>query len=226
MKKIFILLFALVAAVELIAVTFDFAMAHAIVKPLIMITLAAYYVSSVSQRNNFFIAALIFCWLGDVMLMMQGDEKYFMAGLVAFLSGHVLYVFSYKQMRDPEGVDGLLNTQKLRFSFPVILAGTGLVVVLLPHLGDLKIPVMIYALVITIMVLQALFRFGFTSKRSFALIFVGAILFMISDSALAINKFMTPLPMASLVIMTTYIAAQFLIVEGAINHDNRNSKDK
>ncbi len=143
---------------------------------------------------------------------------FFIYGLVAFLSGHVLYVFSYKQMRDPESVGGLLSTQKIRFSFPIILAGTGLVVVLLPHLGELKIPVMIYALVITIMVLQALFRFGFTSKKSFLLIFVGALFFMISDSALAINKFMNPLPMASLLIMVTYITAQYLIVEGAIAH--------
>lgn len=218
MKKVSLILFALVAAAELIAVTFDMALIQTIAKPLIMITLMSYYVSSVSERNNFFVVALVFCWLGDVLLMFQGDEMFFIYGLIAFLSGHILYVFSYKQMREPDGVDGLLSTQKFRFSFPIILAGTGLVVVLLPHLGELKIPVMIYALVITIMVLQALFRFGFTSKRSFVLIFVGALFFMISDSALAINKFMKPLPMASLLIMITYMTAQFLIVEGAIAH--------
>ena len=182
-----------------------------------MITLMSYYLFSVSERNYFFLIAMAFCWLGDVLLMFQGDERFFIGGLVAFLSGHVLYVFSYRQMREPEGL-GLLGPQKIRFSFPIILAGTGLVVVLLPHLGELKIPVMIYALVLTIMVLQALFRFGFTSKRSFTLIFVGALFFMISDSALAINKFMHPLPMASLLIMSTYMTAQFLIVEGAIAH--------
>jgi uncharacterized membrane protein YhhN len=218
MKKISLILFVLVVAAELIAVTFDILVVQTIAKPLIMITLMVYYISGVSERNYFFIAALVFCWLGDVLLMFQGDEIFFIAGLVAFLSGHVLYVFSYRQLRDPEGVEGLLSTQKIRYSFPIILAGTGLVVVLLPHLGELKIPVMIYALVLTIMVLQALFRFGFTSKRSFALIFVGAIFFMISDSALAINKFMHPLPMASLLIMSTYMSAQFLIVEGAIAH--------
>jgi uncharacterized membrane protein YhhN len=221
MKKRSLILFVLVAAVELTAVTMDMALAQTIAKPLIMITLMTYYISSVSQRNNFFMVALVFCWLGDVLLMFQGDEMFFIFGLVAFLSGHVLYVFSYKQMRNPESVSGLLSTQKFRFSFPVILAGTGLVVVLLPHLGELKIPVMIYALVLTIMVLQALFRFGFTSKRSFTLIFVGAIFFMISDSALAINKFMHPLPMASLLIMLTYMSAQFLIVEGAIAHTTK-----
>jgi uncharacterized membrane protein YhhN len=219
MKKTSLILFVLVVAAELIGVSFNMPLVQTIAKPLIMITLMVHYISGVSERNYFFIVALVFCWLGDVLLMFQGDEIFFIAGLIAFLSGHVLYIFSYKQMRYAEGIDGLLNTQKIRYSFPIILAGTGLVVVLLPHLGELKIPVMIYALVLTIMVLQALFRFGFTSKRSFVLIFVGAIFFMISDSFLAINKFMQPLPMASLLIMATYIAAQFLIVEGAIDHD-------
>jgi uncharacterized membrane protein YhhN len=218
MKKIALFLFTLVAAAELIAVSFNLGLLQTIAKPLIMITLMSYYLFSASERNYFFLIAMVFCWLGDVLLMFQGDEMFFMGGLVAFLSGHVLYVFSYRQLRDPDGIDKLLGPQKIRFSFPIILAGTGLVVVLLPHLGELKIPVMIYALVLTIMVLQALFRFGFTSKRSFVLIFVGALFFMISDSALAINKFMHPLPMASLLIMFTYMTAQYLIVEGAIAH--------
>jgi uncharacterized membrane protein YhhN len=217
MKKIALILFALVAVAELIAATFNIALVQTIAKPLIMITLMSYYLFSVPARNYFFLIAMVFCWLGDVLLMFQGDEMFFIYGLVAFLTGHVLYVFSYRQMRDSEGL-GLLGPQKIRFSFPIILAGTGLVVVLLPHLGDLKIPVMIYALVLTIMVLQALFRFGFTSKRSFTSIFAGALFFMISDSALAINKFMHSLPMASLLIMSTYMAAQYLIVEGAIAH--------
>jgi uncharacterized membrane protein YhhN len=221
MKKIALILFALVAVAELIAVTFNIPLVQTIAKPLIMTTLMSYYFLNVSERNYFFLIAMAFCWLGDVLLMFQGDEIYFIGGLVAFLTGHVLYVFSYRQMREPEGL-GLLGPQRIRFSFPIILAGTGLVVVLLPHLGELKIPVMIYALVLTIMVLQALFRFGFTSKRSFVLIFVGALFFMISDSALAINKFMHALPMASLLIMATYITAQYLIVEGAIAHATEN----
>ncbi len=93
-----------------------------------------------------------------------------------------------------------------------------MVVVLYPTLGGLRMPVMLYALVITVMALQALFRFGYTSTKSFALIFCGAICFMISDSLLAINKFLQPVPMASLCIMATYILAQYLIVEGVLTH--------
>jgi uncharacterized membrane protein YhhN len=68
------------------------------------------------------------------------------------------------------------------------------------------------------MAIQALLRYGYTTSRSFTLIFTGALFFMLSDSLLAINKFMTPLHLASLAVMTTYIIAQYLIVEGFISH--------
>jgi uncharacterized membrane protein YhhN len=195
-------------------------------KPLIVISLLSYYLLSVNSRQNTFIAALFFCWLGDVFLMIEG-ERYFMLGLSAFLIGHMLYIASYRALRVKNISEGLLNTQKVRFSLPIILAGTGLVSILYSHLGALKIPVMIYALVLTVMVLQALFRFGFTSSKSFSLVFIGALFFMISDSLLAINKFMNPIPHASAIVMFTYILAQFLIVQGSIvHHDSLKGKNQ
>jgi uncharacterized membrane protein YhhN len=130
-------------------------------------------------------------------------------------------MISYKQLRNKAGNNELMPTQRIRFSLPIVLAGTGLVTILFPHLGGMKIPVMLYALVITLMAMFALFRYGFTSQKSFVLIFSGALFFMLSDSLLAINKFMEPFTLASLAIMTTYILAQYLIVEGAIAHEKQ-----
>jgi uncharacterized membrane protein YhhN len=96
--------------------------------------------------------------------------------------------------------------------------GTGLVTILYPVLGDLKIPVMVYALVLTVMVLQSIFRYGFTSSASFWNVCIGALFFLASDSLLAINKFLQPLPSASLLIMVTYMVAQYSITVGAISH--------
>lgn len=219
MKKMWFGFFLIISMTELVSVTFDFQLLHTISKPLLLPALMGYFLSSVTTRNFYFLSALIFCWAGDVLLMFQGAEIFFILGLVAFLIGHLFYMISYQKLRqtDKKG-SGLLNTQKMRYSLPIVLAGTGLVTILFPHLGGLKIPVMIYALVLTLMVLQALFRFGFTSQKSFALVFVGAVFFMVSDSVLAINKFMHALPMASLAIMITYIIAQYLIVQGAIAH--------
>lgn len=220
MKKYLLYFFVLVSIAELISVFYHITELTLIAKPLIMIALAGYYVVSTPNRSSLFLVALAFCWLGDVFLMFDyKHELFFMAGLGSFLTGHVLYILCYQRLRFNEATNPLLGPQKIRFSLPILLAGTGLVVVLYPTLGGLRIPVMLYALVITVMALQALFRFGYTTTKSFALIFCGAICFMISDSLLAINKFLQPVPMASLCIMATYILAQYLIVEGVLAHN-------
>jgi len=225
MKKITLFLFILVAIVHLISVSFDFVLFSLITKPLILSTLLLYYLANTTHRSILFVTALAFCWLGDVLLMFQSEQPlFFIGGLISFLIGHVLYIFCYRQMRNELIKSELLGPQKIRYSLPIILAGTGLVVILYPSLGELTIPVMIYAFVLTVMVLQALFRFGFTNKGSFTLVFIGALFFMISDSLLAINKFLESLPFASLSIMFTYITAQYLIVEGTIVHHKKSRK--
>jgi uncharacterized membrane protein YhhN len=78
---------------------------------------------------------------------------------------------------------------------------------------------LVYAGVLTYMVLSALFRFGKTNSGSFTMVFGGAILFMMSDSLIAINKFLEPLSMAGFWVMITYITAQFLIVKGLLKHE-------
>ena len=100
----------------------------------------------------------------------------------------------------------------------MVLAGTGLVTILYPHLGAFKIPVLLYALVLTVMVLQALFRYGHTNTPSFWFVFLGALLFMVSDSLIAVNKFLSPFGLAGLSITATYILAQFLIASGLRLH--------
>jgi uncharacterized membrane protein YhhN len=163
--------------------------------------------------------AMAFSFLGDTFLMYEYlDGLYFIFGLGAFLISHIFYIFSYRQHRWDSAVNQLQGLQRIRLSFPIILAGTGLVVILYPTLGDLKFPVIVYATVLVIMVLNALFRYGRTNGASFSIVFVGAILFMISDSLLAIDKFFQPISNAGLLIMTSYIAAQYLIVSGLIRH--------
>ncbi|HRG07093.1 MAG TPA: lysoplasmalogenase [Cyclobacteriaceae bacterium] len=217
MKKLPLITFVLIAIVHLVAVTFNMALISALTKPVLVVTLVIYYLVASSKRSVLFLIALFFCWLGDVLLMFQRDEIFFIAGLVSFLTGHVLYIICYRKF--VRAGSGLTGPQRIRFALPIALAGTGLVTVLFPYLGALQIPVMVYALVITVMAMQALFRYGYTNALSFTLVFAGAISFMISDSLLAINKFMQPLPLAGLAIMFTYLLAQYLIVEGVLKHE-------
>jgi uncharacterized membrane protein YhhN len=130
----------------------------------------------------------------------------------------VFYIFTYRQHQHNESENGLQGIQKVRLAFPIILSGTGLVFVLYPVLGELKIPVMVYAIVLVVMTLNALLRLGKTTSPSFWMVFVGALLFMASDSLLAINKFLDPLPFGNIWVMTTYMSAQYLIVKGLIVH--------
>jgi uncharacterized membrane protein YhhN len=220
-KKIALIIFGVVGIAVLVSTIVELPMVHLICKPLIMIMLGWYYISSTDSesRNLSVLVAIFFSFLGDTLLMfVDRDELYFMLGLAAFLIAHLFYIFSYRQHKNASHPDELQGVQRIRLAFPIILAGSGLVIVLYPQLGSLKIPVLLYALTIVIMVLNALFRYGRTQAPSFWLVFLGAVLFMASDSLIAINKFVSPISSAHLLIMSTYIGAQVLIVEGLLRH--------
>ena len=213
--------FLAVSIGEMISLVAHIELLQTICKPLIIITLIIAYLSTVSseERSRTLLFALFFSGAGDILLMFPDDKgSFFMMGLIAFLISHVFYIFTYRQHQHDETENRLQGIQKVRLAFPIILSGTGLIFVLYPALGDLKIPVMVYALVLVVMVLNALLRFGRTTSPSFWMVFSGALLFMFSDSLLAINKFLEPLAFGSLWIMATYISAQYLIVKGLIAH--------
>jgi uncharacterized membrane protein YhhN len=219
MKKISLYLFVVASLGEILSEIIGLLYLHQVCKPLIMITLGIYYLRHAEFRSTTVWLAIFFSLAGDVLLMFEdGDPKFFMMGLAAFLIAHIFYILSYRQHQDRFQEKSLKGIQKIRFSFPIVLAGTGLIVVLYPSLGSLKIPVVVYALVLIVMVLNSVFRYGRTTNVSFGLVFLGSILFMVSDSILAINKFFKPVPAAGFWIMSTYILAQFLIIRGLVKH--------
>lgn len=223
MKKIFLYLFILVSVGVLVSEITNAQLLHLICKPAIMIMLGLHYWMLQREQNQtlskVLVLAIIFSCAGDALLMFQHtNANFFMFGLGAFLVAHIFYILAYRQHQSLDTSNELRGLQRIRYAFPIILSGTGLVVILYGRLGGMKIPVLIYAIVLTAMVLIALFRFGKTSTSSFARVFGGAILFMISDSLIAVNKFLEPLHLVGLWIMITYIAAQYLIVTGLSKH--------
>lgn len=222
MKDKILALYFFVGIGELVALSADLAPLEWICKPLLLPILGLYYIRNISKDEPWsrpVMAAIVFSWLGDVALMFQSvHSDFFLVGLSCFLVAHVAYILAYRQHKWAEGEQALFGIQKFRFAFPVILAGTGLFTILYPHLGELLVPVMIYSLVIVIMVLQALFRYGLTNSLSFWFVVVGALLFMASDSAIAIDKFLAPFGLARAFVMSTYMAAQLLIVRGLTFH--------
>jgi uncharacterized membrane protein YhhN len=220
MKKVALFLFLISAVGVLLAQLLAIELLFMVTKPLIMVSLLFYYLSSAEQgyRSRVLVLAIVFSFAGDVLLM---KEEYFISGLIAFLISHILYIFAYRELSSEDSGDALNGLQRARLAFPIILAGSGLVVILFPVLGDLKIPVILYAAVLAFMVITALFRFGRTIPSSFWMVFAGAVLFMISDSILAINKFLSPVTSSGVLIMSTYMAAQFLIIQGLLKHPQR-----
>ncbi len=227
MKKFWLIIFLLASIGQLIAQFLPEGWLHFISKPMLLISLGGYYLGHTS-KSTFSISvlvAIIFSFSGDVFLMFQNQNgMFFIVGLISFLIAHIFYLFAYRQHVEahdhvPLHVTPLNNVQKIRFSFPIMLLGTGLVTVLYPGLGDLRLPVVVYAVVLVAMVLAAMYRYGRTTAKSFWMVFGGAFFFMLSDSLLAINKFYAPIAWSGIWIMSTYILAQFMIVRGLIDHD-------
>lgn len=214
MKRISFLLFLVSTAGVLISQLADSSWLYFSTKPLLIPALLCYYWSS-AGRSGVVFAALALSFAGDVVLM---EEQYFLVGLLFFLGAHFFYIIAFSRHRLGESTDALTGIHRVRLALPVVLAGTGLVVILYPFTGDYRLPVVIYALVITSMALSALFRFGRTSRKSFWLVFGGAVLFLVSDSLIAINKFLAPIASAGFFVLLTYAAAQFLIISGLLRH--------
>lgn len=90
--------------------------------------------------------------------------------------------------------------------------------VMFDGLGDMLYPVTVYMLVILTMAVTAFLRQGKVLPISYTLVFLGALLFMLSDSILALNKFYKPLPLSNISIMLTYALAQYFIVLGLLKN--------
>jgi len=68
---------------------------------------------------------------------------------------------------------------------------------------------------------MALNRYKAVSFKSFYIVFSGSLLFVISDTLIALDKFLMPIPNDRIFVMSTYIVAQFLIMKGILKQFDR-----
>ncbi len=216
--KIFSLFFLIVFIVQLYAEYQNIGLLRFVSKPLITIVLMAWVYRSASMKDRFhskIFAGLAFAFAGDVLLLFQGiNPMFFIFGLIAFLLCHIFYIAAFavdfraaSQNKNPFLIWAGVVFAAFCISFFIYLK---------PHLGALQFPVLIYAMIISCMAVMAVSRFGMVNVFSFEMVFYGAIFFLLSDSMLAYNKFVEPLPLAGLVIMSSYMIAQYLIVLGSL----------
>ncbi|MEU9995058.1 lysoplasmalogenase [Streptomyces sp. NPDC050848] len=188
--------FALAVAVDLVSLLADADLGHRIAKPLLMPLLAAY--AATRGAPKLLIAALFFGWGGDVFLLLDADWA-FLVGMGSFAAGHVCYLalFGRRSTSVPLGI-----------AYTVALLGT--VALLWPDLpADLRIPVAGYSLLLTAMAYRA---------SSLGLVAgVGGALFLLSDTLIATGVAEWPqLPAPDFWVMSTYIAAQYLLTTGVL----------
>lgn len=209
--RIFILLSFLYAA----AIFFNSATLVFYLKPLLLPPLMIAVFISTNFKNKFFLlVALAFSCIGDTLLLFVfKDAIYFILGLAAFLTAHIFYIVLFsKELKKAN--------EKFELKKPglivIVIYLTTLLLILIPHLGSLTIPVIIYAIIISSMLYMAYLLSFYWPKPASRLLLAGAISFILSDSILAFNKFYEPVPMSGLLIMSTYLFAQWALVKSCI----------
>jgi alkylglycerol monooxygenase len=194
---------------------------YLVTKPLVMVIAIIFIASRViSMRPNgtfginfsiLLIGALLFSLGGDVFLMLPGNVPVwglppFILGLASFLVAHIFYIALFRQ--------GHAWFPSRRALAGVLSVGALMYAIVWPGLADpiLKSAVAAYVLVISLMAAQAIGRATVQGDTAARWVAVGACVFMVSDSLIAINKFVAPVALSSLWILATYYAAQLLIV--------------
>jgi uncharacterized membrane protein YhhN len=159
----------------------------------------------------------MFSLFGDVFLMFTRNEpNFFILGLGSFLISQIGYIFLFWQLNKAEGLQPLFKTKPFWLLLYIVYGGV-IYVLLFPRLDlVLKIAVFVYMSALLGMSAMALNRKGVQPTVSFNLVFAGSLLFMVSDTLIALNKFYTPIPADRFWVMSTYMAAQLLIVTGIL----------
>ena len=185
---------------------------HRVFKPLTMVIAILWVVQRSegtwlsSRFHRLLIAGLAFSLAGDAFLMFNG---FFIPGLVSFLIAHLFYTALYKQGQNwfPSRA-ALLATLLFGGAMYAFLWLGGLP-------AALRIPVLAYVTVIALMAAQAIGRAKVLRDSAAVGVAIGAGFFMLGDTLLAISRFVSPLPMAQLWVLSTYYLAQVLIVRYA-----------
>lgn len=173
-----------------------------ILKPLttLLIILIA-YLGLPSDYKNHIIYGLIFSLFGDIFIMMPEDK--FIFGLVSFLIAHVIYIYAF--------MHGTPFILPFYFIIPFVIYGIAMYMYLFKSLNELKIPVFVYISIILIMGVSALNLWYSRGDNLSLLAFIGSLLFIISDTVLAVDKFKNKMYIAEMALLTTYYSAQTLI---------------
>ena len=218
-EYIFLVLFFIFAIVEVFGELKDNKKIEYCTKPLLMPLLILFYIfgviegASIARVDWLIVVALLGGCAGDIFLMLEDQDKWFLFGMGAFLINQIFYIISFfLSITDYSA----FNLWGLFLLGPAILVLIFTVPRFINKSGDMKIPVLVYLVAILLMHIAAILRLAEFQGLPFILMYIGSISFIFSDTCIAVNKWAGEFTNARLIIMTTYIMAQFYITLGAL----------
>ena len=229
MVKKLIILFFFLSAFNLFAVITHWQYGIYFSKPLLMAVLAGWFYFSTKDNFTVFskliFAGIIFSIGGDTFLMFVDKAPvFFLVGLGNFLITQLLYIFAFVNYHKFK--KGLIINKKW-VALPVLIYLIFFVYYLIPDIPEaFLIPVLVYSLIISTMLISAVNMKGRVGEKVAGGLIIGALLFVISDSCIAINKFKNTgitAEIMGIIIMATYLLGQYLIALNAIKANNEKS---
>ena len=210
-RKLSLIAFIIFSLVDFFGIYLEKQWMIYLAKPMLMTTLFGYYYLNKKSDNLFFVLGLLFSLFGDLFLLGSG-ELYFILGLIFFLIAHVFYIIMvFKILLEIKLKDFMIA------GIPYLLLFLILINVLYDGLGSMKIPVIIYAMTISFLGVVSLLLFLQSRTKTSLLLLFGVLIFITSDTILALNLFYEKQSFYPILIMTTYVMAQFLICKFVLN---------
>lgn len=211
--KIATFLFLSVVLINVFAVIFNNNTLEIVFKPLIMISLGLLYFISVKKIDFWFVSALFFSLLGDIFLL--NKQNYFVFGLASFLITHIIYLkisvgFLQKQ----------LTYKIILASVPFIALFIWILYLIFNNLKNLLIPVLSYGIVLVAFGTSALLNYLQKKMPISTNLLLGALLFIASDSLIALNNFYLPKHLFSILLILFYMSSQYFICKAMINKND------
>lgn len=217
-ERLGLAIFIIVALMEIFLVVIKNLELEFFIKPLIIPALAFFYLMSVKKVNYVYITALLFSFLGDVILL---HDELLLIGICSFLITHLIYSFITKKLI------GKLPLRKMLFPaiFFVFFLIT-LILIIKDNLRGFLVPNLVYGFVVGAFGVFAFINSLENQNRENFLLFLGAFSFIISNSFIALNKFSVVEVIPRMVTMLTYMLAQYLICKSMILRQAKSSKIK
>ncbi|WP_435262439.1 lysoplasmalogenase [Tenacibaculum sp. nBUS_03] len=203
------MLFLLVAIADVYAVITQNKVMEMIFKPLLMTILVMVYLLSVKKPNFWFVSGLFFSFWGDVFLL--DKESFFVFGLGSFLFAHVIYIKITTGFLQKD-----LTAKMITSAIPFVLLLAGLLFLIYDNLEEMLIPVIVYGVTIATFGASALLNYRQEKSMANSWLLLGAILFIASDSLIALNNFYAAKHLFDIAIIVLYIISQYFICRAMI----------